>query len=61
MSAHEEKSTTASKSNAAKRNNEISTGFSPDLIEERIKANLEPLHAQISTLTQMMDKLVQDN
>ena len=42
MPAHEEQSTTGSKQNVAKENNENSTGFSSDLIEEQIKANLEP-------------------
>ena len=31
------------------------------MVEEKIKANLEPLHAQISALTQMMDRLIQGN
>ena len=35
-----------------------STEFFPNSIEERIKANLESLHAQISMLTQMMNKIV---
>ena len=29
------------------------------MIEERIKANLEALHAQISAFTEMMDMLIQ--
>ena len=33
----------------------------PDLIEERIKADLGPLNAQISTLTQLLNQLIQDN
>ena len=35
--------------------------FSPSLIDERIKASLEPLHAQISALMEMMDPLIQSN
>ena len=35
--------------------------FSPDLVDERIKANLEPLHAEISSLTEKMDRLIQSN
>ena len=31
----------------------------PELVDERIKASLEPLHAQISALTEMMDRLIQ--
>ena len=38
----------------------VRTKLSPNSIEERIKANLEPLHAQIGTLTQIMNKLIQD-
>ena len=33
--------------------------FSPELVDESIKANLEPLHAQIAALTEMMDRLIQ--
>ena len=33
----------------------------PQLIEERIKANLEPLNEQISTLTQLLNQLIQNN
>ena len=39
-------------------NQKNSVRFSQDLVDERIKANLEPLHAQISSLTEMMDRLV---
>ena len=61
MTAQEEQATAASKPNAAGRISETGTIFSPDLIEEKFKANLEPLHPQISGLKQMMDKLIQDN
>ena len=36
-------------------------GVLPDLIEERIKANLELLNKQVSTLTQLLNQLIQDN
>ena len=45
MSAHEEQSTTASEPNAADGISEAGKDFSPDLIEERSAANLEPIHA----------------
>ena len=61
MSTHKNQSTAASKTNAVERVNEAGVEFSLDLIEERIKANLEPFNAQISALRQMMDKLIQDN
>ena len=40
---------------------EISIGCSPALVDEKIKASLEPLHAQISALTEMMDHLIRSN
>ena len=43
------------------RNDENILRFSPDIIEETIKANLEPLHAQIFALTEYMDRLIQGN
>ena len=61
MSAHEEQPIEASGTYRAERIDKASTEFSSDLIEERVKANLEPLHEQISTLTQLMNKLIQDN
>ena len=35
--------------------------FSPDLVDEKIKASLELLHAQNTALTEMMDRLIQKN
>ena len=35
--------------------------FSPELVYERIKASLEPIHAQITAPTEMMDRLIQSN
>ena len=35
--------------------------FFPELVDERIKASLEPLHAKISALTEVMDRLIQSN
>ena len=61
MSAPEKQSTAATDTNEAERRDETSTGFSTDVIERRIKANLEHLHARISALTQMMDKFIQGN
>ena len=40
---------------------ENSFRFSPELVDETIKVSLEPLHAQISALTEMMDRLIQSN
>ena len=35
--------------------------FSPELVDGRIKASPEPLHAQITALAEMMDRLIQSN
>ena len=35
--------------------------FSLEFVDARIKANLEPLHAQISALCEMMDYLIQSS
>ena len=51
MSGHKEQSTAASDLSEAEQDDEFSTGFSPDLIEGKVKANLEPLQSQISALT----------
>ena len=40
---------------------ESNSGLSPELVDERIKASLEPLHAQIYALTEMMDRIIQGN
>ena len=40
---------------------ENSVRISPELVDGRIKANLEPLQAHISALTEMMDRLIQNN
>ena len=45
----------------SERTDEPVTGDWTDLIKNRIKANLDLLNAQISTLTQLLKQLVQDN
>ena len=45
MSAHEEQPTEASDVHSAERTDDVKSEFSANLIEERIKAYLEPLHA----------------
>ena len=54
--AHKEQSTAASEPYAAERTRKAGTQFFPDLTEERINDNLEPLHDHFSALTQMKDK-----
>ena len=56
MFTHEEQSIKVSDAHTAEKSD-----FSPNLIEERLKANLEHLHAQISKMTQMMKKLIHEN
>ena len=61
MSAHEEEVTGEVEVNSNEGNEENSVRFSLDLVDERIKASLEPFHAQISALTEMMDRFIQSN
>ena len=56
MSAHEEEMTGEVEIGANEVNEEDNVRFSPDIFDERIKVNLEPLHAQISVLTEMIDR-----
>ena len=60
MSAHGDENTEA-ETGIIEGSEENSSSFSPELVNERIKASLEPLHAQISALTEMMDRLIQSN
>ena len=59
MSAHEEEVTGEVEVDTSGGNEENNVRFSPDLIDERIKASLEPLHAQIFAVTEMMDCFIQ--
>ena len=61
MSAHEGEVIGEIEAGAAECNEENGIMFSPDLVDERIKTSLEPLHAQISALTEMMVRLIQSN
>ena len=61
MSAHKEEVTGEVEVDATECKEQNSVKFSPDLVDERIKASLEPLHAQISPLPEMMDRLIQNN
>ena len=60
MSAHEE-ATGEVETGTIAGNEESGMRVSADLVDERIKTNLEPLHAQISALTEMMDRLIPSN
>ena len=61
MPAHEGEVTGKLKADATKGNEENSVNSSPEIVGERIKASLEPSHAQISALTEMIDRLIQSN
>ena len=55
ISTHKEERTVEAEIDANEGNEGTSTGFSPDKIEEKIKANLEPLQAQFFPLTKIID------
>ena len=50
----------ASESYDAEEINGNSDRILPELIDERLRCNLEPLNQHISTLTQLLKQLVQD-
>ena len=56
MSAHEENATDEAEFDVNEQNHQANARLSPDMIEENIKTNLEPLYARISALTEMMDR-----
>ena len=61
ISAHGKETMEEVATDTNKVNDKNSVRFSPYIIEETIKANLELLHAQISALTEIMDRLIQGN
>ena len=61
MTAHEEEATGEVETDTIEGNEESCIRFFSDLVDERIKASLELFHAQISVLTEMMDRLIQSN
>ena len=61
MSTHENENTEVVESGVTEGSGESNIELFPELVEERIKASLEPLHPQISALTEMMDRLIQGN
>ena len=50
MSAHEEEMAGGTERQANDENEENSLKLSPEIVDERITANYEPLHAQLSAL-----------
>ena len=61
MSVHEDENTAEAETGIIAGSQENSMGFFPELVDERIKASLEPLHAQFSALTELIDHLFQSN
>ena len=61
MSTHGDENTGEAETGIIEGSEENNIRFSPELVDGRIKANLEPLHAQIFALTDMMDRLIQNN
>ena len=59
MSTHGDENTGVVETERIEDSEEGHIRFSPALVDESIKASLEPLHAQISSLTEMMDRLIQ--
>ena len=61
MSTHGDENTGEAEMGIIEGSEENRKSFSPELVDEKIKASLEPLHAQISALTEVMDHLIQSN
>ena len=61
MSAHGDENTGEAETGIIEGSEGNGMIFFPKLIDERIKASLEPLHAQITALTEKMDRLIQNN
>ena len=61
MSTHGDENNGAAETEITEGSEEGHIRLSPELVDERIKASLEPLHAQISALTEMMDRLIQNS
>ena len=61
VSAQEDEATGEVETGIEESNEENSARFFPDLVDERKKANLEPLDAQINALSEMMDSLIKSN
>ena len=58
MSTHGDENTGEAELGMNEGSEENGMKLSPELVDEKIKASLEPLHAQITVLTEMMDRLI---
>ena len=61
MRANESENTGEAEMGIIEGSEENSTGFTSELADEKIKASLEPLHAQITAFAETMDRLIQSN
>ena len=61
MSAHGDENTGEAETGIIEGSKKNSMRISPELVDERIKAIHEPLHAQVTALTEMMDRLIKSN
>ena len=61
MSTHEDENTRQAGTRIIEGSEKNSFIFSPKILDARMEASLEPLHAQISALTKMMGRLIQSN
>ena len=61
MSANGGENTGEAEMGVIQGNEENSMRFSSKILDEMIKESLEPLHAQITALTEMMDRSIQSN
>ena len=61
MSTHGDENTGKAETGMIEGSERNSTRFSPELVDERIKASLESLHPQITALTEMVNRLIQSN
>ena len=61
MSLHGDENTGGAETGIIEGSEENNIRFSPEIVDKRVKDSLEPLHAQFSALTEMMDQLIQSN
>ena len=58
MSTHGDENTGEAEAGIIEGSEGNSARFFPKLVDERIKASLEPLYAQISVLTELMGRII---
>ena len=61
MSTHGDKNTGEAEAGITEGSEESNIGLFLEIVDKRIKASLEPPHAHISALTEIMDRLNQSN